>query len=38
MRVIKRRFVCFMPLTFKLFGHRGGGWGIGNGKLGDRQG
>lgn len=36
MRIITRQFVCFMPLTFKLFGHGhgAGGWGIGDGKLG----
>lgn len=38
-RVITRLFVCFMPLTFKLFGHghAAGGSGIGDGKLGGGQ-
>lgn len=36
MRAITKRFVSFMPLTFKLFGHGhgAGGSGIGDGKLG----
>lgn len=32
-RVITRQFVCFVPLTFKLFGHGAGGWGIGDEEL-----
>lgn len=35
LRVITSRFVCFMPLTFKLFGHGAGGWESGDGNLGD---